>query len=130
MTYTKTELKKNKINKLYAIGEYNSIDVYELDFGQDAIFFRGDIHDEYETIKQFLENHDDLYDNFMDAVKNHSEYASIKVNIIARDRFSGPELLETKLFKSKDEAVKFCEKYNSKNTETHAPDYYSYAEIV
>lgn len=128
MNYTKQDLKKRKITKLYSIGDYDGIDVYELDFKQDSIRHRGDIHDEYETIEEFLENHD-LYDNFMDAVKAHSEYANIKVDIIARDRFSGPELLETKLFKTEGDAEKFIKQYNSKNTETSAPDYYTYATL-
>mgnify|MGYP000535294997 CR=1 FL=1 len=128
MNYNKKDLKKRKINKLYSIGEYNSIDVYEIDLKQNAIFFRGDIHDEFDTIDEFLENYD-LYDNFMDAVKAHPEYASIKVNIIARDSFSGPELLETKLFKTTEEAEEFVKKYNSKNTDTQVPNYYTYAEI-
>lgn len=128
MTYTKQDLKKRKITKLYSIEDYDGIDVYELDFKQDSIRHRGDIHDEYETIEEFLENHD-LYDNFMDAVKAHPEYANIQVNIIARDRFSGPEFLGTKLFKTEGDAEKFIKQYNSRNTETSAPDYYTYATL-
>lgn len=50
------------------------------------------------------------------------------VIITEHDRFSGPEVLEKKLFASKEEAVTFCNKYNSKNTEKIVPDYYVTAE--
>jgi hypothetical protein len=52
------------------------------------------------------------------------------VKIIEMDRFSGPSLIEKKLFDSRREAELFCSSYNSRNTEVYAPDYYTVAEYV
>ncbi len=49
------------------------------------------------------------------------------VEIMEMDRFSGPSVDEKKLFESKEEALAFCQKFNSKNTATSAPDYYTVA---
>ncbi len=50
------------------------------------------------------------------------------VEIIEMDRFSYPKVDDKKLFDTKDEAIAFCNQYNSKNTETSAPDWYMVAQ--
>lgn len=49
------------------------------------------------------------------------------VEIIEMDRFSGPSVDEEKLFTTKEEALEFCKTYNSKNTESSAPEWYMVA---
>ncbi|NTU50578.1 MAG: hypothetical protein HGA87_06875 [Desulfobulbaceae bacterium] len=39
-----------------------------------------------------------------------------------------PELLETRIFETLEDALKFQEEINSKNTAKYAPDYYVQAE--
>lgn len=46
------------------------------------------------------------------------------VEIIEMDRFSGPSILGHELFDTKEDAVSFCEKYNSKYNEISVPDCY------
>lgn len=49
------------------------------------------------------------------------------VEIMEMDRFSYPKVDDKKLFTTKDEAIAFCNEYNSKNTEAVAPDWYMVA---
>lgn len=49
------------------------------------------------------------------------------VRIMEMDRFSGPSLIEKKLFDSQREAELFCSDYNAENTAPVAPDYYTVA---
>lgn len=62
----------------------------------------------------------------------------IIVEVWAHDRWSGPEWLDMKKFKTREKAEKFCEKINSKysgapdyyETYLYAPDYYEVARII
>lgn len=49
------------------------------------------------------------------------------VDIIESERGWGQKVDETLEFDSKEEAIEYCKKYNSKNTEERAPDWYMYA---
>ena len=58
------------------------------------------------------------------------EWSTIRVEKWEHDRWSGPELLERKEFKTREAAEAYCRKVNSLNTEPVAPDYYIEAHIV
>lgn len=51
------------------------------------------------------------------------------VTVVGRDSWSGPEILFTKEFVKRDNAEKFCTKFNSKNNKKIVPDYYEVASI-
>lgn len=53
---------------------------------------------------------------------------SYLVKIWEMDSWSGRELLERKFFKTEQAAIKFVDKYNSRNTLSSAPEYYTYAQ--
>lgn len=51
-----------------------------------------------------------------------------EVEVWERDIMQAPELLETRTFDNLQDALKFQEEINSKNTAKFAPDYYVQAE--
>jgi hypothetical protein len=51
-----------------------------------------------------------------------------EVEVWERDIMQAPELLETRIFETLEDALKFQEEINSKNTAKYAPDYYVQAE--
>jgi hypothetical protein len=61
--------------------------------------------------------------------KNKNKKNKIIVSVIHYDRWSGPELCYTKEFAYRKNALKFCEKFNSKNTLKVVPDEYTVARI-
>lgn len=81
MKYKFKDLNKRSINKLYTLNNYGGIDCYILDYEQGCVILNGNIYDDCESIKEFLVDRDDLYDNFMDCIKNYPEYGEdYKVN--------------------------------------------------
>jgi hypothetical protein len=53
-----------------------------------------------------------------------------KVLIIESERGWGQRIDDIELFETKQEALDFCEKFNSKNIETTVPDWYMRADYV
>jgi hypothetical protein len=49
------------------------------------------------------------------------------VEIMEMDRFSYPKVDDKKVFNTKEEAIAFCNDYNSKNTYAVSPDWYMVA---
>ena len=56
--------------------------------------------------------------------------AQYKVEVIARERGWGSEVLQTKYFKYLSQAKRFAHSVNKKNISPTAPDYYIQAEIL
>ena len=54
----------------------------------------------------------------------------IKVLIIESEKGWGQKVDETKEFESREEAEKFCKKYNKSNPPGPTPDWYMYAKIL
>lgn len=63
-------------------------------------------------------------------MKKNNKWSTIRTEKWEHDRWSGPELLERKEFKTLRAAENYCIKINSRNTEPNAPDYYIEAHIV
>lgn len=72
--------------------------------------------------------------NFMKKNTNKTNkinnWSTVRVEKWSHDRWSGPELLSKREFKSQGAAERYCNKINSKNTAPVAPDYYVEAHIV
>jgi len=51
------------------------------------------------------------------------------VSVIAMDSWNGPEVLFEKRFVYRANALKYCKKFNSKNTLSYVPECYEVAKI-
>ncbi len=51
------------------------------------------------------------------------------VLLTVRDSWSGSSSIGERHFRTRPAALRFCEKFNSKNTATQVPEYYEIAEI-
>ena len=57
-------------------------------------------------------------------------WSKVRVTVWEMDRFSGRSVFARKEFDTSDLAEAYVKKHNEQNTESDAPDWYTYAEVI
>ena len=60
-------LKKDKVSRVFSLSEYEGVNCFDLDWKQDIVIELGNIRDDYNSIKEFVEDNE-LFLTLKDAV--------------------------------------------------------------